>query len=229
MPFELDPSPSQVPVSPYIIWDEFVNRFGWMNIVKASNKDGYQVTANGSVQQIDNPKTPNYFAVQDSFNYASEKVDSELMGGVLQIPLDFTPNGGEVPIRVRRWAMIIAFCDLLNMRNPDKSVKRIRTTSGWKTESAGGDSMGSQLEEVLMDIAMHKHGQWRQMPEAKHATSATPGVAAPLHRFGMCRMIDGVPLFYGYLAAHAIGLDPSTQWGSSSDDLNVTGSDVYST
>jgi hypothetical protein len=164
MPFNLENQVSDVPISTFFTWAQFSNRFGLANIIKVSNKDSTQNTGS-NVQAIPSGQ-PNWYAIQDAFNYATDKIQSILQGGVLQIPLNFTPNGGVVPSRVGRWAMIIAFCDLLDMKQPDRPPAVVRGALG---KSYAGPSFASKLAEVLDEIAMYRDGIWRQMPEATHA------------------------------------------------------------
>lgn len=193
------PTYLDVPTSPYFTWDQFVNRFGYSNIVKASQKDTTQA---GPTALEPIPKgMPNWYAVQDSINYATDKISNILYGGVLKVPLDFTPNGGVVPLRVGRWAMIIAFCDLFNMREPDRV--QVRNIKG--VGRTFGSIYSTELDEALTDIALHKDGIMRAMPEAVHIRGADVNIVqfydvTPL--FGDVRFIDGKFTFYNPCGCH---------------------------
>jgi hypothetical protein len=177
---------SGAPVSLYINWNDFVNAFGLQNIIKVSNKDTTMQSPTGA-QPIPSG-TPNWYAVQMAFNFATDKIHSVLYGGILKVPLDFTNNNNVVPDRVSRWAMTIAYCDLLGMRTPDK-VPPTRARGGGTSPLA---AYYSQLDEVLTDIAMHKHGQFRQMPEAVHVIDSSPVVVQRQDVVGgAVRYIDG--------------------------------------
>lgn len=191
MPIVVPPPISESPISLYFTWQQFVNRFGLTNIIKVSNKD---TTMQGptNAQPIPNGQ-PNWYAVQDAFNYATDKIHDILQGGILKIPLDFTNNAGVIPIRVGRWAMIIAYCDLLNMRNPDKipAFQRGKIHSSLATYA-------SELDEVLCDIAQHRDGTWRQMPEAFHLSgidASTVSVQSVRQSMGFVRYVGGAFVF----------------------------------
>lgn len=170
MPLNLNPQVSDVPVSPFFTWAQFSNRFGLKNIIQVSNKDTTMNT--GTNNQPIPSGQPNWYAVQDALNYATDKIHNLLQGGILKIPLDFTPNGGVCPFRIGRAAMIIAYCDLLDMRTPDK----VLTPAGWRGKSSPLTAYASELDSALMDVAAHKDGQYRQMPEAVHLSGANPGI-----------------------------------------------------
>lgn len=175
-----------VPTSLYIDWNEFVNDFGMNNIVLASNKEQSMQTPTGS-QPIQKGQ-PNFYAVQNAFNYATDRIHNILQGGVLKIPLDFTPNGGVVPERVKNWAKVIAFCRLQRMRTPTFVGATPYRRGGYVGHDA---PYASALEEAVMDCAAHKYGQWAQMPEAVHAVGADPGYVCNTHVYGFVRYMDG--------------------------------------
>lgn len=154
---------STTPVSPYFTWQTFVNRYGYDNIRKVSNKDATQ--SSGSGVQSTPATEPNWYAVQDAFNYATDEINAALRGGVLKVPLDFTPNANVVPSRVGRWAMVIAYCDLYDMRiTQDQNKARHAPTK-----------MEKMLSDVYAMLSGYRGGQpGFQMYEAVHAAGADP-------------------------------------------------------
>src|ERR1019366_7590173 len=96
------------PLNAYFIWQQFENRYGLSNIIRASNKDSTQNT--GSTTTPVPSGTPNYYAIQDSFNVATDKFHRKLRGGVLFVPLVF--SGSTVPTDIGRIVMHLAWCDL---------------------------------------------------------------------------------------------------------------------
>lgn len=124
--------PSGDATSPYFTLQQFYNRWGEKNVRIASNKDNTTLT-------------PNYDAIQDSFDYAASELTRAFMGGIYAVPLDFTPNGGVVPKTVSRWAMVIAYADLYDARGQDEKDKV------W-------NKISTQLKAVYADMAMHRVG-----------------------------------------------------------------------
>lgn len=189
MPIIVPPVSVDTPVSLYVTWRNFVNNLGLNNILLASNKDASQQGPTNA-QQIPKGQV-NYYAVQNALNFATDKIHNILFGGILKVPLDFTPNGGVVPDRVAGWAEVIAFCRLLGMRTPDK-IPATQFRRGGFTSAAV--AYASMLEDSITECTMHKDGQWRQMPEAVHAVDGSPTIVRP--RYGACRELGGRWVFH---------------------------------
>lgn len=121
-----------LPVSAYFSWDEFIRRWGLGNVAIASNKDNAT-------------KAPDYDAVQDAFDHAVDEVNSSQRGGPYAVPLDFTPNGGVIPGKVRNWAMVIAFEYLYNGRGLDDKNKV-------------GNKITKQLTDTYTEMSLYHSG-----------------------------------------------------------------------
>lgn len=170
------------PVNPYFSWEEFKRRWGIGNIVVASNKDNKN-------------KDPDYDAVQDAFDYATDELHSAQEGGLYATPFDFSPNHGVVPRFVRNWGMTIAFEYLYNGRGLDDKNKV-------------GNKLTRQLSGVYQEMALYRAGL-RHMKAAPAVASDgsvislqnSPIFAPAPHRlYGRCRrwvFIGGVPVYTG--------------------------------
>jgi len=172
------------PTSLYVNWIEFVNDYGMNNIVLASNKDQTMQTVAGS-QPLQRGQ-PNFYAIQNAFDYATDEIHGTLYGGCLKIPLDFTPNGGKVPPRVANWAKVIAFCHLLGLRAPNRSLP------GRRAATPTGPDYGAMLDAAYLEMALYKYGQWAQMPEAVQGFDGTPVIARNFGGGCVVRYMDGM-------------------------------------
>jgi hypothetical protein len=133
-----------IPLSIYFTWDEFVRRWGLKNIAIASNKQN--VNAN-----------PDMNAVQDAFDYAYGEIQESFRGSMYSIPLSFVPNAGVVPPRVKRWAMIIAYADLYDVR-------------GWTDQDRTGNKISKLLKNTYDEMGLYRAGV-RILPAVADATS----------------------------------------------------------
>jgi hypothetical protein len=186
---------SAVPISPLFTWDQFVNKYGLRNIIMWSNKDSTQ--SNNNLVSVIPQGEPNWYAVQDAFNYATEEVYSWLRGGVLLIPLDFTPNAGVVPARVSRWAMTIARGELQEVRFTQdklndkayKPLERQLEAVYWEMSAYRTGEPGHQMPEALQDPLFDS------VPEAVSAFNGGTGQIGVVNgwrgTFGCVRYIDG--------------------------------------
>lgn len=94
--------PTVLATSIFHTYEEFVSRFGLKNIARASNKDNDTTSVNQE-------------AVQAAFDYATNVIE-DFFRPVFVIPLDWTPNGGDIPQIVKQWAMNIAYDNLYEVR-----------------------------------------------------------------------------------------------------------------
>lgn len=108
-----------LPQSPWFTYGLFLKKYGFKNVKIASNKDSTQNPLAAS--------TPDYELIQEAFDSAFEEVCDNLRGGVYQVPLDFTPNGGQVPGVIKKSAMAIAFDYLTDDRGIEEKANRFDT------------------------------------------------------------------------------------------------------
>lgn len=170
---------SSYPLSALFTWEQFVNRWGLKNIQNAANKDGTVPTTP--------PGNVNFGAVQDAFNYATDELYGSLRGGVLSVPLDFSdnPDGeGLVPPRVSRWAMILAYADLYDVR-------------GWEDKNKTTNRIWRAVEGVYSELMMVKSG-CSPLPEAAHVSSGTPMQVCPSYAWRQVgyQFVDGYWTFW---------------------------------
>lgn len=170
-----------LPTSVLFTWSQFVKRWGLKTITDMANKDGPPVG-----QSID------YSAVQLSFDYATDEIFGNLYGGVLAVPLDWTPNSGVVPNRVSERAMVLAFWKLsFDSRKHDTNAGKVR--AGMR------DNVSRMNADVYDWLGLVKAGTL-QIPEAAVCATVNQYGNGPVAVFGprrWGRALDQAPLFYG--------------------------------
>jgi len=120
------------PISRYTSYDAFLRRWGTKNVREASEPDN-------KADEV------NLQAVQDAFEFADEDIDDELRGGVVQVPLDFTPWDDFVPRKVRGWADSLAFGYLYEKR-------------GWQEKKVLKNKVQPLVEKAYNEMQMVKNG-----------------------------------------------------------------------
>lgn len=101
---------SEDPQSKYLTFDKFIGRWGLKNVTNAANKDNQT-------------SMPDPEAVQDSFDFADYEVDQFFVGCQLVAPLDFSPYDNVIPKCCEKWASVIAYADLYEVRGFDDKNK----------------------------------------------------------------------------------------------------------
>jgi len=118
------------PTSPWINYEEFVRKWGKINIATATNKDR-------------NSKEPDFDVVQDAFDQAKGEIDEAFFGSMYTSPLDFGTDS--VPRRVRRWASVIAY-------------GLIHEGRGLEEKGSKSGRIKTLVDEVWREVAMVKAG-----------------------------------------------------------------------
>lgn len=162
MPLTPTTTVGPIPTNVYFQYDTFINRYGFENVIRASNKDQTQQV--GSTANVIPKGQINAFAVQDAFNSATDEFHRRMYGGVLKVPLDFSKNNNVVPSDIGEIVMHMAWC-------------KIYGTKG--LEAKGKNQKSAQFVEELNGcydrIAAMRSGEF-QVPEALQVTdrSMTP-------------------------------------------------------
>jgi hypothetical protein len=120
------------PVSIFTSYEAFRLRWGTKNIAEASEPDSKAIE-------------PNLAAVQEAFSFADDEIQDELRGGVLAVPLDFTPWGGIVPRKVQGWAQVLAFGYLYEKR-------------GWQEKKTLKNKVVPLMERTYHEMQLVKNG-----------------------------------------------------------------------
>jgi hypothetical protein len=173
---------SGYPLNAYFLWSQFENRYGLVNIIRASNKDSTQNTGNTTTPVPSGQA--NYYAIQDSFNVATSIFHRRMFGGVLVVPLVF--SGNVVPTDISRIVMHIAWCDLYAARGLEETAKKNATPKFMAELQACYDAIDAMRSGHL------------QVPEATQATdTAMTAVTYKDIRQALAqvRYIDGSPEF----------------------------------
>lgn len=108
-----------LPTSPWFTYSDFVRKYGVKNVMVATNKD-----------KLSNPNAatvPDFILLQDAFDSGFEEVCDLLRGGVWKVPLDFSPNSGNVPKLIRNAAMECAFRYITDDRGIEEKGNRFDT------------------------------------------------------------------------------------------------------
>lgn len=159
MPLTPTTTVGPLPTNSYFPYDRFINRYGLENVMRASNKD--------QTQQVGSSANPipkgqiNAYAVQDAFNSATDDFHRRMYGGVLRVPLDFSPNLNVVPSDIAEIVMHMAWCKLYGTRGLEAKGKNQKS-----------NQFVEELNACYDKIAAMRAGEF-QVPEAMQAANRT--------------------------------------------------------
>jgi hypothetical protein len=138
------------PVSRYTTYPRFIRKWGTKVVAEATQKESKALE-------------PNLEVVQDAFEFADDEIDTELQGGVLKVPLDFTAWAGYIPAKVKNWADTLALAYAFETR-------------GWQERKNERHRMVGLSQSVYQELQLYKNGL-KQMNAATSADTAGTAVS----------------------------------------------------
>jgi len=147
-----------IPTSIFSTFQMLVNHYGMADITTWSNKNK-------------NGRDPDFNAIQDAFTNMDGEITDCFRGTRFHIPLDFSPNAGSVPTRVKMW-------------HRDLSAYEIYNSRGFNQRDRTGNKFQKRQQEIYREIGFAKAGLW-EMPAVLatdtmgHTADGKAGIVGP--------------------------------------------------
>lgn len=107
---QLIPAGTGNATSDLFTYNEFIRRWGLNNVVLWSQKDAYDK----------NNPTPDFAALQLSYDYATDEIYNRFRGTQFAVPFTYAANNGLVPPTVKEWGLIISADHVFTSRGMDQ-------------------------------------------------------------------------------------------------------------